>query len=112
MTITSVILMVVMTATAFMIVGLWRKRPILAFVLAALILVFPLPLIGMVKTFQAMMIYGTGDPQLMAGGIAQAMMSTSLTVPIGLPLLALFQWSVRRLTKSRSSKADVENTFL
>lgn len=97
---------------SFSIVGFWRKRPILAFILAALILVLPIPILGMIKTFQAMMIYGAGDPQLMASGISQAMMSTSFTVPIGLPLLALFQWGVRHLAKSNATRADVENTFL
>jgi len=33
---------------------------------------------GMIKTFQAMMIYGTGDPQLMAGGISEALVTTMM----------------------------------
>ena len=33
---------------------------------------------GMIKTFQAMMIYGAGDPQLMAGGISEALVTTML----------------------------------
>lgn len=109
---TLLLLAILIIILPFSIVGLWRKRPVLAFILAALILVLPLPVLGMVKTFQAMMIYGTGDPQLMAGGISQAMTSTSLTVPIGLPILALFQWGVRRLTRKVDSREDVENTFL
>lgn len=110
--ISTLFLLIILTIISCLIVGLWRKHPVWAFIIAGLILVLPIPIIGMIKTFQAMMIYGTGDPQLMAGGISEAMMSTFLTVPIGLPLLALFQWSIRRLIRKKDSRVDVENTFL
>ena len=44
---------------------------------------------GMIKTFQAMMIYGTGDPQLMAGGISEALVTTMLGLCAAIPLLIL-----------------------
>lgn len=44
---------------------------------------------GMIKTFQAMMIYGTGDPQLMAGGISEALVTTMLGLIGAIPLLIL-----------------------
>ena len=44
---------------------------------------------GMIKTFQAMMIYGTGDPQLMAGGISEALVTTMLGLIAAIPLLIL-----------------------
>ncbi len=44
---------------------------------------------GMIKTFQAMMIYGTGDPQLMAGGISEALVTTMLGLVAAIPLLIL-----------------------
>ncbi|MBC6403242.1 MAG: MotA/TolQ/ExbB proton channel family protein [Hyphomonadaceae bacterium] len=44
---------------------------------------------GMIKTFQAMMIYGTGDPQLMAGGISEALVTTMLGLIAAIPLLVL-----------------------
>jgi biopolymer transport protein ExbB len=43
----------------------------------------------MIKTFQAMMIYGTGDPQLMAGGISEALVTTMLGLVAAIPLLIL-----------------------
>ncbi len=44
---------------------------------------------GMIKTFQAMMIYGVGDPQLMAGGISEALVTTMLGLIAAIPLLIL-----------------------
>ena len=44
---------------------------------------------GMIQTFQAMMIYGTGDPQLMAGGISVALVTTMLGLYAAIPLLVL-----------------------
>ena len=44
---------------------------------------------GMIQTFQAMMIYGTGDPQLMAGGISVALVTTMLGLYAAIPLLIL-----------------------
>lgn len=44
---------------------------------------------GMIKTFQAMMIYGTGDPQLMAGGISEALVTTMMGLVAAIPLLIL-----------------------
>ena len=44
---------------------------------------------GMIQTFQAMMIYGTGDPQLMAGGISVALVTTMLGLIAAIPLLIL-----------------------
>lgn len=96
----------------FLIVGFWRKRPVLAFILATLIMI-PMTLApGLIKTFQAMMIYGTGDPQLMAGGISEALVGMMLTLPIALPLLAVFQWAVRRHYKKKASRADANDAFM
>ncbi len=44
---------------------------------------------GMIQTFQAMMIYGTGDPQLMAGGISEALVTTAAGLIAAIPLLIL-----------------------
>ena len=48
---------------------------------------------GMIQTFQAMMIYGTGDPQLMAGGISEALTTTMLGLIAAIPLLILHSFS-------------------
>lgn len=42
---------------------------------------------GMISTFQAITLFGAGDPKLMAGGISQALMTTVLGLVVAIPLL-------------------------
>lgn len=42
---------------------------------------------GMIMTFQAITVFGTGDPQLMAGGISQALVTTVQGLVVAVPLL-------------------------
>ncbi len=42
---------------------------------------------GMILTFQAISVFGTGDPKLMAGGISQALITTVLGLIVAIPLL-------------------------
>lgn len=89
------------------IVMLWQKRPVLAFV-TALILGFVFCISpGIIQTFQAMMIYGKGDPQLMVGGIASALVSGIFGTIIYVPFLFLFQW-FGRLRKRRHERAKID----
>ena len=44
---------------------------------------------GMIQTFQAITLYGTGDPKLMAGGISQALMTTVLGLVVAIPMVLL-----------------------
>ena len=43
--------------------------------------------IGMIGTFQAITLFGTGDPKLMAGGISQALVTTVLGLCAAIPLV-------------------------
>ncbi|MAI91410.1 MotA/TolQ/ExbB proton channel family protein [Ponticaulis sp.] len=45
--------------------------------------------IGMIVTFTAITIYGAGDPQLMADGISQALMTTVMGLCAAIPLLLI-----------------------
>ena len=45
--------------------------------------------IGMIVTFQAITLFGTGDPKLMAGGISQALVTTVQGLMAAIPLLLL-----------------------
>ena len=54
---------------------------------------------GMIVTFQAITLFGTGDPKLMAGGISQALVTTVLGLTAAIPLVLLH--SVAQ-TRSRS----------
>ncbi|HAQ50749.1 MAG TPA: flagellar motor protein MotA, partial [Gammaproteobacteria bacterium] len=44
---------------------------------------------GMIETFQAITLFGTGDPKLMSGGISQALVTTELGLAVAIPLLIL-----------------------
>ena len=44
---------------------------------------------GMIETFQAITLFGTGDPKLMAGGISQALVTTVLGLVVAIPLVLL-----------------------
>lgn len=44
---------------------------------------------GMIATFQAISLFGTGDPKLMANGISQALVTTMLGLSVAIPLLFL-----------------------
>lgn len=45
--------------------------------------------VGMINTFQAITLYGTGDPQTMAGGISQALVTTVLGLVVAVPAVLL-----------------------
>jgi biopolymer transport protein ExbB len=44
---------------------------------------------GMIQTFQAITLFGTGDPTLMAGGISQALVTTVLGLTVAIPMVLL-----------------------
>jgi biopolymer transport protein ExbB len=46
---------------------------------------------GMIITFQAITLFGAGDPKLMAGGISQALVTTVLGLTVAIPTLLLHQ---------------------
>ncbi|MEM9531859.1 MAG: MotA/TolQ/ExbB proton channel family protein [Pseudomonadota bacterium] len=45
--------------------------------------------VGMIGTFQAITLFGTGDPKMMAGGISQALITTVLGLCVAIPLTFL-----------------------
>lgn len=54
---------------------------------------------GMIITFQAITLFGAGDPKLMAGGISQALVTTVLGLTVAIPTLLLHQ-----LVQTRSKR--------
>ncbi|MFT5756148.1 MAG: biopolymer transport protein ExbB [Alteromonadaceae bacterium] len=54
---------------------------------------------GMINTFQAITLFGTGDPKLMAGGISQALVTTVLGLVVAIPMVFI---STILNTRSRS----------
>ena len=43
--------------------------------------------VGMIATFQAITLFGSGDPKMMANGISQALVTTALGLIVSIPLL-------------------------
>ena len=96
------ILSLILLLIPFAIVGFWKKHPIIAFIIAIILSFFLLIIPGLIQVFQAMMIYGTGDPQLMAGGIAEAITSAIMAMFLVIPLLFIFQIFMRRREKDKA----------
>jgi len=95
-----------------LIVGLWKKRHKAAFITASVLLITTLAVPGIIKTQQAMMIYGTSDPQLFRGGIAQAFMEAIIRGLFYIPVLFLFQYLVlRSYRKRQGTNIDLKETF-
>lgn len=67
--------------------------------------------IGMIATFRALSLYGTGDPQRMADGIAEALVSTTLGIIAAVFLLLLHRlaanMSAPRVTALRHQANDL-----
>ncbi len=61
--------------------------------------------IGMIKTFQAITLFGAGDPQLMADGISFALVTTVLGLLSAIPLLLLHSFTT---SASRSIQQVLE----
>jgi biopolymer transport protein ExbB len=56
---------------------------------------------GMIQTFQAITLFGAGDPKMMAGGISEALVTTMLGLMTAIPLVLLHATlanSTRRIT--------------
>ncbi|MFP6624405.1 MAG: MotA/TolQ/ExbB proton channel family protein [Myxococcota bacterium] len=45
---------------------------------------------GMIQTFQAITLFGAGDPKMMAGGISEALVTTMLGLMTAIPLVLLY----------------------
>ncbi len=54
---------------------------------------------GMIITFQAITLFGAGDPKLMAGGISQALVTTVLGLTVAIPSLLLHNIVNSKATK-------------
>jgi biopolymer transport protein ExbB len=46
---------------------------------------------GMIRAFTAIALKGTGDPQLLAGGISEALLTTAIGLSIAIPVMIGYQ---------------------
>jgi len=63
---------------------------------------------GMIVTFQAITLYGAGDPKMMAGGISTALVTTVLGLVVAIPtvfLHTLVSSRARRLSQILQEEA-------
>jgi biopolymer transport protein ExbB len=67
--------------------------------------------IGMIMTFQTIMLFGTGDPKIMAGNISLALVTTALGLICALPLILLHS-IVAGKSKSVLQKLDEQSAGL
>ena len=64
---------------------------------------------GMIATFQAITLFGTGDPSMMASGISQALVTTVLGLLMAVPLLLahlLLQGRSRQLARTLEAESS------
>ena len=61
---------------------------------------------GMIQTFQAITLFGAGDPKMMAGGISEALVTTMLGLTVAAPLVLLYAF----LSTSRRRIVSVLNS--
>lgn len=66
---------------------------------------------GMIQTFQAITLYGAGDPQTMAGGISKALVTTVLGLVVAIPTVFL-HWLVSSRAKRVEEILDEHATGL
>lgn len=60
---------------------------------------------GMIQTFQAITLFGAGDPQTMAGGISQALVTTILGLVVAIPTVFL-HWMASSRAKRIEDKME------
>jgi biopolymer transport protein ExbB len=66
---------------------------------------------GMIVTFQAITLFGAGDPRLMAGGISQALITTVLGLCVAIPMLLLHNLVQGRARTSRKSCSNAPSRW-
>jgi len=66
---------------------------------------------GMIQTFQAITLFGAGDPQTMAGGISKALVTTVLGLCVAIPTV-FFHWVISNRAKRIEEVLDEHATGL
>ena len=72
----------------------WGFSTIKVFIIAAPLLGLLGTVLGMMETFQAITLFGTNDPKIMAQGISQALTTTMLGLCVAILLLLLYTWAM------------------
>jgi len=71
---------------------------------------------GMVRAFTAIALKGTGDPQLLAGGISEALLTTVIGLAIAIPVMIAYQYFMsiidRSILEMQQVSTEIVNTLL
>ena len=59
-------------------------------------------ILGMITSFEAIAVAGTGDPKVVAGGISQALVTTATGLAIAIPTIVAYRYLARRAEHQRS----------
>ncbi len=55
--------------------------------------------IGMIKVFSAISVFGVGDPSILAGGISEALVTTAAGLCVGIPSLLFYRYFRARVNE-------------
>ena len=71
---------------------------------------------GMVSAFTAIALKGTGDPQLLAGGISEALLTTVIGLTIAIPVMIAYQYLLskvdRHILEIQQVSTEIVNTLV
>ena len=67
---------------------------------------------GMISTFDVITEFGTGNPQLLSGGISVALITTQLGLIVAVPLILGHAWATRAVERRQSLLEESRNAIL
>jgi biopolymer transport protein ExbB len=71
---------------------------------------------GMVRSFTVIALKGNGDPQLLAGGISEALLTTVIGLATAIPTMIVYQYYLsvidRRILEIQQVSTDIVNTLV
>lgn len=68
--------------------------------------------IGMIRTFQLITLFGTGDAKTLSGGISEALITTEIGLVVAIPALILHAILSRRIKRALSDMEQTATAFL
>jgi len=86
-------------------------------VLATISVISPLfgllgTVVGMISAFTTIALEGTGDPQQLAGGISQALLTTATGLTVAIPALIAYNWFDSIVTRRVTEIQQVSNEII
>ncbi|MHC5068750.1 MAG: MotA/TolQ/ExbB proton channel family protein [Planctomycetota bacterium] len=67
---------------------------------------------GMIRTFDVIAVHGTGNPRLLSGGIAEALVTTQMGLLAAVPILLIHAWIGRQVDKRQVRLEEAATALL